>query len=64
MQSPDKPFINADLLSAAASNHPHLLFRCVTVPISLPFTDIWKPGESSESISSSLGNGPPPTLVV
>ena len=56
--------MRAERRKAAASNQPQRRLRLVTVPISWPLTDIWLPGQFSVSISSSLGNGPPPTRVV
>ena len=47
-------------LTKTPSNHPHLLFRLVTVPNSLPLV----PKISPISSFSSVGNGPSPTRVV
>ena len=51
--------IVANLISSA-SNHPHLLRLPVVAPYSLPCSVSLSPSLSK----SSVGNGPPPTLVV
>jgi len=54
------PFSMAEYLAATASNHPHLRGLPVVAPYSFPRLLSASPA----SPRSSVGNGPPPTLVV
>ena len=58
---PSTPFNIHVCLTSAASNHPHLRSLPVTVPFSWPTEARCLP---TLSLTSSVGNGPSPTLVV
>ena len=56
---PVRPLIDALYFAATRSNQPHLLTLPVVAPSSLPIDCNFLPLSSK----SSVGNGPPPTLV-